>query len=124
MIKDGKVKISDFGTAKTESTLKTNVGTPAYQAPEVSNSQSQNYDARCDIYSVGIILYEMCYCRRPLRVDSWKNLYEDQDNLKKNGLSLPDNPQVNPFFKDIIRNTLVYDFRNRMDISDLYYRLK
>jgi serine/threonine protein kinase/CheY-like chemotaxis protein len=63
------VKVLDFGIAKllddggTELTVEGSlVGTPAYMAPE--RLSSQPYDGRSDVYSVGILLYEML-CGQP-----------------------------------------------------------
>lgn len=55
---DSSLKIIDFGTsveydAKKES-LKQMHGTSYYIAPEVLN---QNYDERCDVWSIGVLLY-------------------------------------------------------------------
>jgi protein-serine/threonine kinase len=36
------------------------VGTSQYMAPEVI--RGENYDGRCDWWSIGIILYEVCHC--------------------------------------------------------------
>ncbi|MBW1971750.1 MAG: protein kinase, partial [Deltaproteobacteria bacterium] len=59
----GQVKISDFGIAKslitpglTSTHLK--IGTPYYMSPEQA-VESKSVDKRADIYSVGVILYEM-----------------------------------------------------------------
>ncbi len=54
-----EIKIIDFGLSKKYalspvSALHSVVGTPYYVAPEVL---SQNYDYRCDIWSIGVILY-------------------------------------------------------------------
>ena len=58
----GNVKIMDFGVARvfagsTMSTLGLLVGTPAYMAPE--QVEGGDVDQRADIYSLGLILYEM-----------------------------------------------------------------
>jgi len=62
-------KIIDFGLAKamarrlTENTVFTElgvlVGTPEYMSPEQADLRSQNIDTRTDVYSLGVILYEL-----------------------------------------------------------------
>ena len=62
-------KVIDFGIAKaldeplTEKTLYTEafrmVGTPAYMSPEQTEMTSQDLDVRSDIYSLGVVLYEL-----------------------------------------------------------------
>jgi translation initiation factor 2-alpha kinase 3 len=59
------VKIADFGLATdknknshNESELKENVGTPLYQSPE--QVKGLPYNEKVDIYSLGIILLELC----------------------------------------------------------------
>lgn len=59
---NGQLKLMDFGIAKNSSltaltATDTMLGTPNYTAPE--QIDSKNIDARADLYSVGIIMYEM-----------------------------------------------------------------
>lgn len=64
--KDGRIKIADFGIAKMLDTPTDEVvpgdsqpaGTPQYMAPE-QREQPQRTDHRADIYSLGVVLYEM-----------------------------------------------------------------
>lgn len=61
------VKIIDFGiSAKLEpnATLSCRVGTPYYIAPEVL---SKNYNEKCDIWSLGVVLYMMIYNFPPFK---------------------------------------------------------
>ena len=75
---DGQIKITDFGIAHVEdatATLQTQageiMGTPAYMSPE--QVLSKPVDGRTDIFSLGIILYELTTGRRPFGGES-KNL--------------------------------------------------
>lgn len=64
---DGRIKITDFGIARIESSTLTQVGeimgSPGYMSPE--QFLGAEIDARSDIYSVGVIAYELLAGRRP-----------------------------------------------------------
>ena len=70
-------KVIDFGIAKamhtrlTEKTLFTRyeqfVGTPAYMSPEQAEMSALDIDTRTDIYSLGVLLYEILTGTAPFR---------------------------------------------------------
>ncbi len=71
---DGKIKITDFGLAriKTGFSMSLSVaGTPLYMSPEAWKGE---YDRRSDIYSIGVILYEMLSGRLPYEGESFEQL--------------------------------------------------
>jgi serine/threonine protein kinase/Flp pilus assembly protein TadD len=78
-------KIIDFGVAKattrklTEETLHTEVGqiigTPEYMSPEQADPTSEDVDTRTDVYSLGVVLYELLVGALPF----------DPDELRKAG---------------------------------------
>jgi serine/threonine protein kinase len=67
LLKDGMIKVADFGIASLENTVEENngetVGSVHYIAPEQVRGEAP--DARSDIYSLGIVMYEMLTGRLP-----------------------------------------------------------
>jgi len=76
--KDDSLALADFGVAKQVSMLITEtgngdiVGTPYYLSPE--QALGQPVDERCDIYSLGIMMYEMLAGQKPYRARSVREL--------------------------------------------------
>ena len=64
---DGRLKLTDFGIARIDSSTLTQVGeimgSPGYMSPE--QFLGTDIDARGDLYSVGVIAYELLAARRP-----------------------------------------------------------
>jgi eukaryotic-like serine/threonine-protein kinase len=64
---DGRLKLTDFGIARLDSSTLTQVGeimgSPGYMSPE--QFLGTDIDARSDLYSVGVIAYELLANRRP-----------------------------------------------------------
>lgn len=87
-VNDGKAvpKVIDFGVAKAtqgrlaEQTIYTQfqqmIGTPLYMSPEQADMTSLDVDTRSDIYSLGVLLYELLTGRTPI----------DEMTMRKAGL--------------------------------------
>jgi len=70
---EGRPHLMDFGLAKRDTdespmTLDGEMlGTPAYVSPEQARGESNRVDGRTDVYSLGVILYELLTGERPFR---------------------------------------------------------
>jgi serine/threonine protein kinase len=98
ILEDGSVKIMDFGIAKSfqsESNLTQTgitLGTAAYLAPE--QIRGENVDPRTDIFSLGVLSYELFAGQKPFRGEHistvlFKILNEKPDPVSRAGLQLP-----------------------------------
>jgi len=81
--KENIVKISDFGFANDECTqnlYKTICGSPYYMAPEML--QYHNYSNNVDLWSLGVILYQLCYKNVPFNSSNVQELIFKLSNNK------------------------------------------
>lgn len=72
---DGSIKIGDMNVSKRlgrGDMLKTQIGTPYYMAPEIWNNRP--YDFKCDMWSLGCMMYELAALRPPFTADSFPAL--------------------------------------------------
>ncbi|MCZ6694972.1 MAG: serine/threonine-protein kinase, partial [Acidobacteria bacterium] len=100
VLKDGVLKVTDFGLAKNPSANLTQagvlLGTPSYMSPE--QIQGRELDGRSDLFSLGVVVYELLTGVRPFDGDSistiiYKVLYEDPRPPAAYNPALP--PDVN-----------------------------
>ena len=72
LMQNGLVKLGDFGIAKnfqnTMDKAKTMVGTPYYLSPEILENKPD--DSKSDIWSLGVLLYEMMTFKMPFNANS------------------------------------------------------
>ena len=96
---DGEVKLADFGTARilgmetSITRMGQVVGTPDYMSPE--QIRGEELTPHCDIYSLGIIAYELVTAQRPFVADTpvavaFKHLNEAIPEIDASNISIPD----------------------------------
>jgi serine/threonine-protein kinase len=115
------VKVVDFGVAAVTSQMGTRLtrvgtllGTPAYIAPE--QVRSRTIDARTDIYSLGVVMYEVFTGRQPYVGDDMSVLFQHVE-----GNLVPPcevNPNLAPGLGEIITKALAVDPDKRFQSMD------
>ncbi len=115
MVMDGfKVKVMDFGIAHFESSSMTQtgvaMGTPNYISPE--QLKGKEVSASSDIFSLGVVLYEMLTHRRPFTGENISALVYKILNEEPVPASTID-PKVPPLFDMILRKALAKDPQER-----------
>ena len=119
LTKDNKIKIGDFGLAKTlafQNQAKTNVGAPAYLSPEILNDQP--YDYKSDIWNLGIILYELTQLKHPFINDDIS--VEKRVTFMKKGKFIEfNNTNYSDKLLNLIPNLLKVDLNERYNINQI-----
>ena len=127
---DGRAFVADFGIAKAvdSSTMTAMMpGTAPYMSPEQCRSQPLN--RRTDVYSLGIVAYEMLSGRRPFRGETrgahgtskrertrWEQLYSPPPSLR--GV----NPETLPHVEQAVRRALSKNPTDRPQTVMDFYR--
>jgi len=93
LLKNGRVKVTDFGIAKSMSASKTRsgiiLGTPNYMAPE--QIMGRQIDARSDIFSLGVVFFQLLTGDLPFRGDNLNSLFYKVTQVKH-----PSPSKINP----------------------------
>ena len=114
LMKNGQVKIGDLNVSKLakNNMARTQTGTPFYLSPEIWKDLP--YDYKCDIWSVGCIIYELCTSKPPFRGTSMKELC----NNIMTGYYIPISGFSNDM-RDIISMMLKVDPKRRASTDEL-----
>ncbi|CAD8159285.1 unnamed protein product [Paramecium pentaurelia] len=114
------LKITDFGVGKvlTNDYAITNTGTPIYSAPELSCSD-QVYNSKSDIFSLGVILYQLVYNNEiPFKIDG-RNIQKVKLSLKTQPIKCQYKQGFEDQFLDLIDKMLLYSPDERISWDQL-----
>lgn len=112
----GTIKISDFGFARyfdNDVMIQTICGSPLYMAPEII--KNKKYDYKSDLWSIGIILYEMLVGVPPFKA---RNIYELIRVLENDTFKMPKN--ISEKCKNLLLGLLNKDPDKRISWEDFF----
>ena len=95
--------------------IQTFVVVPMYMAPEIM--KKKKYDFKSDLWSVGIIFYEMLVGKTPFKA---KNIFDLMRQIEKNNIKLPDDIYVSPDCKDLLFKLLKKEPEDRISWDDFF----
>ncbi|KAF7062368.1 hypothetical protein CFC21_068976 [Triticum aestivum] len=115
------LKIGDFGFARSlmhENLAATFCGSPYYMAPEIW--RGDKYDAKADLWSVGVILFQLVTGELPFLGENRVELCEKV--LSSSGLSFPPDIEadLHPEFIDLCRRLICLDPAERMPFEEFF----
>ena len=117
---DMNIQIADFGFARKVEKgmlLNTLCGSPMYMAPEIINKQ--DYSIKSDLWSVGIIIYQMIFGRVPYNVNNFmqliKKINSEPINYTHKNITLPIE------LKHLLENLLQTDVNKRITWDEFFY---
>lgn len=108
------IKISDFGCAVFTSNIVpgTLYGTLDYFSPEMI--ESKMYDEKIDIWSLGVIMYELLVGKTPFDDPSVNNIYS---KIKRVDYHIPNTVSMSA--NDLISNILIYEPEKRYTLNEV-----
>ena len=121
---DGRIKISDFGIARIESSQLTQVGdvlgTPHYMAPE--QFLGLEIGVQADLFSVGVIAYELLTGRKPFTGNSAAVMHNVLNQRPDDPSKF--NPKISPQIDAVLQKAMAKKpedrFQNAQEFSDAF----
>ena len=114
LLRDGTIKVADFGIAALENELHElngeAIGSIHYIAPE--QARGEYPDPRSDLYSLGVVMFEMLTGRKPYLGDTVQEIAVKHMNADPPSITAL-NPQVPPEIEDIVFRAMCADKTQR-----------
>ena len=119
-----ELKIGDFGLitklTKEKERKKTICGTVSFMAPEVIDPGEKGYSFEVDIWSIGVIMYNLLTGEYPF-LDKSKEPEKIKKNIKEVNYKFPNYPKISDIAKNLIKQILVKDPKKRPGLNQMLY---
>lgn len=114
------IVLTDFGFARhidmdNDVMIQTLCGTPMYMAPEIM--KYKKYDIKSDLWSVGVILFQMLFARPPFDA---KNFIDLIKNIESKEIKIPPEFDISNNCKDVLKGLLQKEPSKRMSWEELF----
>eukprot|EP01017_Pseudomicrothorax_dubius_P037124 TRINITY_DN539_c0_g4_i1.p1 TRINITY_DN539_c0_g4~~TRINITY_DN539_c0_g4_i1.p1 ORF type:complete len:490 (+),score=155.12 TRINITY_DN539_c0_g4_i1:49-1470(+) len=120
LIHQGRIKIADMGFAKSVknfqgSILQSTVGSPIYMSPQLLFKQF--YTSKCDVWSLGVILYQLLYGVVP-----WNalDIVELTNKIRTEKVHFKEGVAISAELKDLIYRCLKYEEKDRLSWDEIF----
>ncbi len=124
MVHNGTYKIADFGFSKllyvkgdNETCINTKLGTPTTMAPEVNNFEP--YGLKADIWSIGVIFFNMIFGRCPFDTLQNRNKAVDKISLIMEREQFYEGVRISSKVRNFLKQVLVVDPNKRIGWREL-----
>lgn len=123
MLNNREVKVADFGIARVMATSKTQtgviMGTPSYMSPE--QIAGKKVDGRSDLFSLGVVLYELIAGERPFTGDSIATLMYNittsaPPSIKELSPDIPE--KLAPILEKLLSKDVEVRYQNGRELAD------
>lgn len=114
----GILKITDFGFARyfdSDILIQTICGSPMYMAPEIM--KNKKYDYKSDLWSIGIIFFEMLTGRTPFQA---KNIYELIRKIENDKIKIPSKFNLSETCTELLTSLLQKNPDKRISWEDFF----
>jgi len=119
LISNNILKLCDFGFAKQHDKMKritTMCGSPMYMAPEIY--KKTGYDSSIDVWSLGMILYEMVFGKHPL--SNYNDIESLSSFVTNKNINIPENNNIDKSCIDLLKRMLNKNEHERISLEQLF----
>ena len=92
-------------------------------APELLNSKGNSYTNKADLWSIGVVFYQMLYGKTPFDAKNYKDLQKKVKEYSGSNLRFSKDVRISKECKDLLIGLLQYDPKKRIEWKDFFNHL-